>query len=95
MTSDIRTKFAGNWKLEEVYVIHNKIHLHPFGKQVKGILFYGAKQMSVQIMMPIHYPISSYRKTNIELEGLAHSLKTAGYMGYWGTWQDKRLKIIL
>ena len=78
-----------SWKLESISIKHGEQVLHPFGKHVKGILFYGEKRMSVQIMMPIHYPITHERKINIDLKELAHSLKTTGYMGYWGTYHIK------
>jgi hypothetical protein len=86
---DIKQKFTGNWKLESVVVRHGAHLIHPFGKHVKGLLFYGEKYMSVQIMMPVHYPLTHERKLSIELKELANSLKTAGYMGYWGTWHIK------
>ncbi len=86
MSKEIKQKFIGTWNLESVIVKHDGNTLYPFGKDVKGILFYGEKYMSVQIMMPVDYPFTEERKNSIVLEELAHSIKTAGYMGYWGTY---------
>jgi hypothetical protein len=90
MTTDIKNKFIGTWKLDSITVKHGGHNLHPFGKHVKGILFYSEKHMSVQIMMPVHYPLTPERKASLRLEELAQTLKNAGYMGYWGTWHIRK-----
>lgn len=82
----IKQKFIGTWKLESVIVKHGSNDLYPFGREVKGILFYDENYMSVQIMMPHIPPLTSERKEQIKLEDLAHTLKTVGYMGYFGTY---------
>jgi hypothetical protein len=79
-------KFIGTWKLESVIIKHGDTVIYPFGKDVKGILFYSEKYMSVQIMMPLD-SISEERKKQLKLEDLAHTLKTIGYMGYFGTYE--------
>ncbi|MCI0449355.1 MAG: lipocalin-like domain-containing protein, partial [Chlorobi bacterium] len=63
--------------------VHHKIY--PFGKEVKGILIYGKEYMSVQIMMPVHFPISETRKHQLKLEDLAQTLNR--YMGYFGSYE--------
>jgi len=80
-------KFIGTWELESVIVKQGDTVIHPFGKDAKGILFYGDEYMSVQIMMPVDYPLSDERKQQLKLEDLAHTLKTIGYMGYFGTYE--------
>ena len=83
----IRNKFIDTWMLESVIVKHGHHKIYPFGKDVKGILIYGMKYMSVQIMMPVHYPISETRKHHLKLEDFAQTLKNIGYMGYFGTYE--------
>ena len=84
--TDIKKKFIGTWSLESVIVKHGEQLIYPFGKNPKGVLFYDEKHMSVQIMMPIDKPITEERKNQLKLEDLAHTLKTIGYMGYFGTY---------
>lgn len=84
--NELKQRFIGCWKLLSINIKHGASVLHPFGKHVKGMLFYGKDHMSVQIMMPVHYPLAHDRKLTLKLEELAHSSKTAGYMGYWGSW---------
>lgn len=79
-------KFLGTWKLESVVVKQGNTIMYPFGKDVKGILFYGEKYMSVQIMMPLE-SLTEEKKQQLKLEDLAHTLKTIGYMGYFGTYE--------
>jgi len=82
----MKEMFSGVWKLESVTIKHGTGSIHPFGKNAKGILFYDDKYMSVQIMMPID-SLTDEKKKQLKLEDLAHTLKTIGYMGYFGTYE--------
>ena len=83
----IKQKLIGTWILESIIVKNGDTILYPFGKKVKGVLFYSDNYMSVQIMMPVKFPLTPEYKHNINLEELAQSLKTAGYMGYFGPYE--------
>lgn len=43
--------------------------------------------MAVQIMMPRHYPIPDNEKLTFKLEELAQTLKSAGYLSYFGKYE--------
>jgi hypothetical protein len=82
----MQNKFIGTWNLESVVIKQGNTLMYPFGKDVKGMIFYGEKYMSVQIMMPIE-SLTDQRKQQLKLKDLAHTLKTIGYMGYFGTYE--------
>ncbi len=82
---NIKDKLCGTWKLESIIVKHKDNTLYPFGKDVKGVLFYSENYMSVQIMMPLK--ITNENTQNINIDELAQALKTAGYMGYFGPYE--------
>ena len=81
----IKQKLIGTWKLESIIVRHKDNILYPFGKDVSGVLFYSENYMSVQIMMPLQ--ITDESKQNINMNELAQTLKSAGYMGYFGPYE--------
>lgn len=85
MTS-IKEKFIGKWKLESVIVKHGDSVIYPFGKDIKGLLFYDNEHMSVQIMMPNAVPVQQTlsESKNLNLKDMAWCLKNLGYMGYFG-----------
>lgn len=83
--SNIKQKLIGTWKLESIIVKHTGNILFPFGKDVKGVLFYSQNYMSVQIMMPIK--ITNENQQTININELAQTLKSAGYMGYFGPYE--------
>ena len=85
--SKIKQKLIGTWILESIIVKNGDTILYPFGKEVKGVLFYSDNYMSVQIMMAVKFPLTAEHKQNINLEELAKSLKTSGYMGYFGSYE--------
>lgn len=82
----IKEKFVGKWQLESVIVKHGDNIIYPFGKEVKGLLFYDNDHMSVQIMMPNTTPIQKTltKDRNLNLKDMAWCLKNLGYMGYFG-----------
>ena len=69
----IKQKLIGTWKLESIIVKHGNNTLYPFGKDVKGVLFYSENYMSVHIMMPVKFPLTAEDKQNINLDELAQS----------------------
>jgi len=92
---DIKQKFIGTWKLESIIVKDGNNILYPFGKELKGILFYSENYMSVQIMMLMKHNILPEQIT-INHGLLAQTLKSAGYLGYFGTYkinEDKEMII--
>jgi len=92
----IKQKLIGTWKLESIIVKNGDAILYPFGKEVKGVLFYSENYMSVQIMMPMKLPLTEEQRKNIQIEMLAQSLNTVGYMGYFGAYEvDEKNETII
>lgn len=84
----IKDKFLGSWKLKSVIVTHNGHKIYPFGRHLTGFLVYLPNDhMAVQIMMPKHYPISGKEKQEFKLQELAQTLKTTGYLAYYGKYE--------
>jgi lipocalin-like protein len=84
----LKLKFIGSWNLKSIIVTHNDHKIYPFGRNVSGFLVYtDSGYMAVQIMMPRHYPISDKEKLNFNLVELAQTLKSTGYLAYYGTYE--------
>jgi len=70
------------------YITNNNLKIYPFSGQVKGFLTYCENNyMAVQIRMPRKYPVSEKEKTAFKLEEPAQTLKTIGYLAYYGKFE--------
>jgi hypothetical protein len=84
----VKLKFIGSWHLRSIIVTHNNHKIFPFGKNVSGFLVYTENDhMAVQIMMPRQYPVPDKEKMTFKLEELAQTLKSTGYLAYFGTYE--------
>jgi hypothetical protein len=84
----IKEKFLGSWKLKSIVVLNNGHKIYPFGKHVKGLLIYTPNDyMAVQIMIPRKYPVTPRDKESFHLEELAQTLKSTGYLAYYGKYE--------
>jgi hypothetical protein len=92
----IKEKFKGRWKLESVVVKHQGTLMYPFGRDIKGLLFYDDEYMTVQIMMPHNVSLEENKENAYKLKDLAWSLKNFGYMGYFGKYEiDEEKKQVI
>lgn len=85
--TDVKKQFIGRWMLESVIVKHHDTIMYPFGKEIKGLLFYDVEYMNVQIMMPHNKSLEENIDNLYKLKDLAWSLKNFGYMGYFGRYE--------